>query len=228
MEAEKGPGGAHTDDAERRVAALLAQVRAEVRAPDGLRTRIEASRPSPRARRTRRVGYGGALAGALAAVVLALILVLPGGAPGAPSLSQAAAVWARGPQAAAPVPDRDNPGGALNRRIDDVYFPNWTSLHWRAIGQRVDHLNGRLALTVYYSWRGHRIAYTIVAAPALKQPAAMLSRLHGTELRTLTLGGRLVVTWRRAGHTCVLSGAGMDASVLRGLAAWKAPGTARG
>ena len=45
----------------------------------------------------------------------------------------------------------------------------------------------------------------------------------GTELRTLELNGRLVVTWRRAGDTCVLSGTGIKAGELQRLAAWKVP-----
>jgi hypothetical protein len=79
-------------------------------------------------------------------------------------------------------------------------------------------------MTVYYDWKGKRIAYTIVAAPALRTPAAQVTHLNGTELRTLKVDGRLVVTWRRAGHTCVLSGAGVPAERLQRLAAWTAPG----
>jgi hypothetical protein len=159
---------------------------------------------------------------ALAVAALALVLALPGGAPGSPSISQAAALARLGPSAAPPSPDRAHPGARLRLDIEDVYFPNWAELRWRAVGQRVDHLNGRLALTVYYEWHRHRIAYTIVAAPALSQPRSTVMRLRGTELRTLLSGGRLVVTWRRAGHTCVLSGVGISGDELRRLAAWQA------
>jgi hypothetical protein len=43
-------------------------------------------------------------------------------------------------------------------------------------------------------------------------------------LQTFTFHNRLVVTWRRAGHTCVLSGAGISTRELSKLAAWTAPG----
>jgi hypothetical protein len=67
-----------------------------------------------------------------------------------------------------------------------VYFPNWfASLGWRAIGQPSDRLNGRLAITVYYEWRGTRVAYTVLGAPALAQPSARITDLNGVELRTL-------------------------------------------
>lgn len=213
---------------ERRVVEVLHEARAVDRAPAALRARIEAQRPSARSRVRRRVGYGGALAGALAAVVLALVLVLPSGTPGAPSLSQAAALAARGASAPAPAPDPSAPGVKLGRNIEDVYFPNWQSqFGWRAIGQRTDRINGRVAATVYYTWHNDTAAYTIVGAPELKPPAAQTRRLNGTELRTLRLGGRLVVTWRRADHTCVLSATGVPAGKLQTLAAWKAPGLER-
>ncbi len=210
---------------ERRVVGLLHSARAADRAPARLRARIEAQRPRGLSRARRGVTYGGALAAALAAVVLALVLVLPAGTPGSPSLSQAAALAVRGASAPPPAPDPRLPGVKLGQNVEDVYFPNWAArFGWRAVGQRADRLGGRPAVTVYYQWRSDRLAYTIVGAPALSQPAAQITELNGTELRTLTLSGRLVVTWRRAGHTCVLSGTGVSASELQKLAAWKAPG----
>jgi hypothetical protein len=211
---------------ERSVVQALHAARAEDRAPAALRARIDAQRPSPKVRVRRRASYGGALAAGLAAIALALALILPSGTPGAPSVSQAAALALRGAAAPAPTPDPNAPSN-LGQNVGEVYFPNW-SYHfgWRATGQRVDKVGGRRAVTVFYAWHGKRVAYTIVSAPALSQPAAQTTMLNGTQLRTLTLGGRLVVTWRRANHTCVLSGKGLSASTLQHLAAWQAPGDA--
>jgi anti-sigma factor RsiW len=210
---------------ERRAVDLVRRSVAEVRAPASLRARIDSEVGRRRSVRLRPL-YGGVLVAGLAAVVLMLVLVLPAGTPGAPSVSQAAALALRGAALPAPAADPGDPAGKLGRRVGQVYFPNWAStLGWRAVGQRVDHLIGRLAITVYYEWRGRRIAYTVLAAPALRQPPAVVSRVDGTELRTLRLGGRLVVTWRRAGHTCVLSGAGVSAGELETLAAWTPAGT---
>jgi hypothetical protein len=157
-----------------------------------------------------------------------VVLLLPGGAPGAPSVSQAAALASRGATDLAPLPDASNPAVKLAQSIEEVYFPNWSGrFGWKATGRRIDMIDGRRAVTVYYDWRGNRIAYTIVAAPALAQPRSQASTVNGTVLRTFTLDGRLVVTWRRAGHTCVLSGAGVQAGTLHKLAAWKAPGLER-
>ena len=208
---------------EQRVVALLREARATERAPAALRTRLEAQRrrSAPAARR-RRAGYIGGLSGALAAIILALVLLLPGGTAGAPSLAQAASLAALGPAAGPPAPDPDRPGEQLGKNIENVYFPNWAShFGWRAIGQRTDVIHGRQAVTVYYAWRDDQIAYTIVGAPALKQPSADVTSMNGIELRTLTLDSRTVVTWRRAGHTCVLSGSTIPAAALRTLASWQ-------
>lgn len=209
---------------ERRVVAALHQARATDRAPERLRARIEATRPSRSVVVRRRFAYAGGLAGALAAIALALVLVLPGGAPGAPSVSDAAALAARGPTQAPPAPNAASPDTMLDQSVGEVYFPNWSSsLGWRAVGARTDKLGGHQAVTVYYELRNKRIAYTIVSGPPLAQPAAHRTWLHGTELRTLAQNGRLVVTWLRSGDTCVLSGAAVTAGELQKLAAWKVP-----
>jgi hypothetical protein len=210
---------------ERRVVDLVHHARTATRAPATLRARIDAERGRRRGLRFR-PAFGGALVAGLAALVLTLVLVLPAGTPGAPSVSQAAALALRGATLPAPAADPGDPPWTLGRRVGQVYFPDWAStLGWRAFGQRVDRLNGRLAITVYYESRGLRIAYAVLAAPALSQPSAVVSHPDGIELRTLRLGGRLVVTWRRAGHTCVLSGAGVPARELQKLAAWAPAGT---
>jgi hypothetical protein len=114
------------------------------------------------------------------------------------------------------------PGETLNRDVQEIYFPDWSGpFGWWATGQRVDSLAGRKAVTVFYARHAQRIAYTIVTAPALKLPSASAYRVGGTELRGFSMGERKVVTWRRAGHTCVLSGVGVSPAELSRLAAWK-------
>ncbi len=199
-------------------------MRAQVRAPDALRARIDSERPSSRLQGTRRALYGGTLATGLAVLALALVLLLPGGTPGAPSLSQAAAIGALGPTSPAPAADREDPAHKLDRSVEKVYFPNWSTVHWRAVGQRLDRIDGRIARTVFYRWRGRTIAYTILAAPALKTPPATVQVLGGVTFKTLVQAGRVVVTWQRAGHTCILSATDVAAAVMRGLASAGARG----
>jgi hypothetical protein len=197
---------------EREAVEALQSLRTD-RAPARLRLAIDARRRTVRRPRTRLV-YVGSLATAIAAVVAALVLLLPGGAPGAPSVSQAAALALRGPAMAAPTQQ----GSKLNQDVQEVYFPDWSRFHWHAVGQRVDHLGNRVAVTVFYSWQGEQIAYTILGAPALKKPGAALLRVRGVELQGFSSQGRQIVTWRRSGHTCILSGTGVPTNELAALA----------
>jgi anti-sigma factor RsiW len=222
------PEGLALYERERRVVELMHEAATGVGAPARLRARIEAQRPSRTAQLRRRLGYGSGLASALAVVVLALVLILPAGTTGGPSVSQAAALGLRGASGPAPTPDRAAPLVKLGRGVEDVYFPNWQArFGWRAVGQRTDLVGDRRAVTVFYRLDDKQVAYTIVAAPALPMPVATVTTLNGTELRTLPLDGRLAVTWRRAGHTCILSATGVSAAVLQELAAWKVPGETR-
>jgi hypothetical protein len=213
---------------ERRVVAALHHARATDRAPDRLRARLEAARPPRTTVVRRRFAYAGGVAVALAGVALAVVLALPSGTPGAPSVSDAAALAARGPAQGPPAPNPASPQSLLRQNVGDVYFPNWmTSFGWRAVGSRTDQLGDRKAVTVYYDWKHRRVAYTIVAGPALAEPAGHRTWLNGTELYTLNLNGRLVVTWREGGDTCVLSGDGVSAAKLQKLAAWSGPTAGR-
>src|SRR5579884_160534 len=206
---------------ERAAVRLLHQAAVE-RAPAQLHLRIEGQRAT-RARRPRmRMGYV-AVAGAIAAAAIAVVLVLPGGAPGSPSVSQAAGLALRGPSAPAPAPDSMDPRAKLAEHFQEVYFPNWSAtLGWRAVGMRQDRLDGRPTTTVYYQRGDELVAYTIVGAPALSPPSAPVTRSNGYQLRVFSQAGRAVVTWRRAGHTCVLSAAGVPVSMLERLAGWRA------
>src|SRR5205807_7721505 len=141
---------------ERRAVAALAAVRDD-RAPAGLRARIEAERR----RRARRawprlgIGWGTTAAAAVAIAALAVVLLLPAGTPGGPSVSQAASLALRGATLPAPSPRAYQADFALNKDVQEVYFPNWSHrFGWRPAGQRSDSIGGRRAVTVFYTRNG--------------------------------------------------------------------------
>jgi hypothetical protein len=105
-------------------------------------------------------------------------------------------------------------------------FPYWEDrFGWRAIGIRRDHLAGRTLTTVLYVRHRDRVAYTIVSGPALPDLAGARAVVRdGTQLHSVTLGGRRVVTWLRRGHTCVLSGANVPVAELAALGSWRGGG----
>lgn len=206
---------------ERAAVEMLRRAAAEP-APERLRMRLEAQRSSRATRRGWRPGYA-VLATGLACAVVALALLLPGGTPGSPSVSQAAQLALRGPARGAPAADASDPRRKLDQRVQGLYFPNWTgTLGWRAVGARSDQLGGRHAETVYYQRQGMRVAYTILSTPALARPSSPVTHVRGFVLQTLSLHGRRVVTWRRAGHTCVLSASAVPVRMLEQLADWPA------
>jgi anti-sigma factor RsiW len=208
-----------------RALAIVRSAVAAVETPTGMRAQIEAERRARRAPRLRPRGLvlAGGFAAAAAAALL-LVLTLPSGA-GGPTLAEAAALATR--PASAPAPST-NPGEPklLDAAVDGVTFPSWaTKFGWKATGTRSDLIDGRETTTVFYEKNGKRIGYTIVGGESLDVPeGAAPARREGVDLDTLSLGGRQVVTWLRAGKTCILSGDDVDRNTLVKLAAWKGQG----
>jgi hypothetical protein len=182
-------------------AALIAQAVATTSAPLTLRSRLRAQglARAAAARPRRRLRLAPAIAAATAAAAAAAALFLPGGAPGAPSISQAAALGTRPATAPARIAAGDPTRIAL--RVEGTSFPAWKRFGWTPTGTRTDSLHGRRAATVFYAAPdGTRVSYTIVAGKTL---AGTPSWEHA--VRTEHRDGRWIVTWERDGKTCVLT-----------------------
>ena len=180
---------------QRAALALIAQL--DTRAPLELRLRVEELKVAHVRRRRRRRRWVPVSALGFAAVCAALLVLVAGGGP---VVDDALAVALK--PATAPAVAGDH--------VDGAWFPK--SGYWQAVGARTDVVEGRTMRTVFYERGDRTIAYTIVDGPALESDG---------RLRGLTgPGGRKAVTWTNSGHTCVISGSGVDAGVLRELAAW--------
>jgi hypothetical protein len=220
-EVGRSPELAEQFEKQRRAVEALRSV--EERAPAWLRARLE---PERRRRVTFSIPLAGGLAAGAAFAIL-LALVLPGGA-GGPSVVEAATLAVQPAAAPAPGPDPEQPK-LLDARAAGLAFPNWAAeFGWRATGRRVDELEGRRAVTVFYEKGGRRIGYTILSGEPIDPPDGSRRAVReGTALHGLMADGRVIVTWPRGGLTCVLSGAGVDAETLLDLAAWKGKGAVR-
>jgi len=161
----------------------------------------------------------GLAAGAIA-VTLAVVMVI-GGGPGIEDVASAATRPPTGKVAVVPADSK-----VLKERVADVRFPNYFGkFGWKAVGTRTDEIDGRATRTVFYEKDGKRIAYTVVSGAALEEPdAADRATVEGTVIRALRASGREVVTWRRRGHTCVLSSKDVPRAELLALAGWKGKG----
>lgn len=196
-----------------------------VSAPLALRARIgelERGEAAPR-RRERRRGWGWLPSAGLAvaaAAAVAIVVAFSGG----PATAEVLAAATRAPVAAAQL-DPSQPR-LLRNEVDDVRFPNYEGkFAWEAEGVRTDEIGGRDTKTVFYRREGRRIAYTIVDGEQLAwPPGADRTELEDTELRSFEDDGRLAVTWRRKGRTCVLSAINVPRDQLLELAAWKGQG----
>jgi hypothetical protein len=201
---------------------------ADERAPAALRARLELARdPNPRWRPRRFMTATAATAAvAVAAFAAALVLTIGGGATGAPTVTAAAALGARQPVSVA-IESPNDQGTLPGLTAAGIPFPDWGSrFGFEAIGVRRDHLGDRLATTVYYARGDQQIAYTIMSGSPLPAGQAMHQSIwRGTRLGSFLIQGRVVVTWLRDGHTCVLSGPHTPMDLLASLASSRTGGT---
>jgi anti-sigma factor RsiW len=199
---------------------VVAAVRAlDVGAPVALRRAVEdaieaSATRSPRVALPRIDGFAAlrprallASGGALAAVAAAvLVLVLSGGSTSPPTVQEAARVALRSPSA--PAPRALPSGDRLAVAVDGIVYPTWSQVGWHAVGQRMDTVGGHAIRTVYYAnAKGVRVGYAIADGTALPVAGGRLVTVaNGAQLRVMRLAdGDQIVTWRRAGHTCILT-----------------------
>ena len=205
-----------------RGAVAATQALASEPVPASLREAVEPRRPSRRSRYgwSRWIIPRMALAGGLAAVIAVVAAVALTGGPAGPTVAEAARFAAQRPSEPAPRAVGDD---RLALDVEGVVFPDLlTSYGWRAVGAHRGTIDGREATTVVYEKGGRRIAYVVVAGEGLDRPsAAERTEVAGVPFQTLHVDGRLVVTWRRLGHTCVLIGAAPRSELLT-LASWQA------
>ena len=178
--------------------------------------------PAAARRPARRLVPAAALAAVLAAL---LVLATLGGDPAPERAADTAQLPATEPPPAASGP-------VLRAEVDGVSFPDWgPEFGWHATGMRRDEIDGRRTTTVFYEHEGHRLAYTIVAGPALPRPdgARTVERdgLSMSVYRDPAHGGHDVAVFERGGRTCVVAGHVLELSTLLKLAAWTGGGNVR-
>jgi hypothetical protein len=214
---------------QRRATAMLDTLR-EVPAPETLHRSVAAlaspATPRPRRRSAPRPLLA---AGALAAVAIVTIAIAlsAGSTVPPPTVAQAAIVGLGPATQPAPAISVDDPA-VLDRSAAGIAFPNWRPhLGWQPAGARSDRLAGRAITTVFYlpadSTGGDygRVGYAIVSGRALALPDGKALYSHGIAFHAFDTDGATVVTWRRAGHTCILVARSVDSATLTRLASWQ-------
>jgi hypothetical protein len=154
---------------------------------------------------------------ALAVVVAALVVLLGGGGapPTVPQTAHLALAAATMPAPAEDPAHRD----LLSLRVGGIAFPYYGhTAGWRATGARTDILGGRRVITVFYSARGHRVGYAIVGGAPLAVGGGAHVNRGGVSYWLQRARGAQLITWRQAGHTCVIAGRNVSRTTLISLA----------
>jgi anti-sigma factor RsiW len=188
-------------------------------APASLRARVRAMTDEPAARRGsgRRRSLFVPVATALAVIVAALVVLLGGGGepPTVPETAHLALAAATLPAPGQAAADRDH----LALAVGGIAFPYYErSTGWTATGARTDRLGGRRIVTVFYTDAGHRVGYAIVSGAPLAVGGGTLVTRGGVDYWLQRAPGAELITWRQAGHTCVIAGRDVSRSTLVGLA----------
>jgi hypothetical protein len=210
------------NDAGEQVGAAIRAAAAQVGAPDSLRARITQDRLRSGRARARRLRPAALVAGAAVVVVLiALAVLVAPGSPGAPSVADAAGVGLSAPTRPAPEVDRADPRFVV-ASLAGIRFPNYAyDSSWRTVGGRIDTLRRRPSQTVMYALGSVRVGYTIVdGRPLPAAPGARRADADGTPVWVTRLDGALVVSWERAGHTCVLASRSATLPQMLRFVAW--------
>jgi hypothetical protein len=213
----------HDSAGSERIGAAIRAASAQVSASDDLRARITQDRlRGTHARRRRFRPAVLAAGGTLAALAVALAIVLAPGSSGAPSVADAAGVALRAPTRPAPAVDRSDPR-FVRASLAGVRFPNYAyDSRWGTVGGRIDTLAHRPSQTVVYGLGPVRVGYTIVdGQPLTAPPGARAADADGTPVWVASLDGALVVSWERAGHTCVLASRTATLPQMLRFVAWR-------
>jgi anti-sigma factor RsiW len=149
-----------------------------------------------------------------------IVIVLVSGGSRSLTVTQTAQVSAlASPTRGAPAVDRGDTD-LLSLRVGSIHFPAYErQTDSRATGARTDHLRGREVQTVFYDIAGRRVGYSIIAGGAVPVPRGSSNTIQGVRYVTTTTGDARLVTWRRAGHTCVIAARRITRRTLLSLAA---------
>ena len=221
-EVDRSPELARALSEQQHAIALLRST--DVVAPDSLRMQVEQEiRTANRPRRRRfRLTWALSAATTLAAAAVVIVLLAGSGGSSGAGLSQTAQLALAAAVDPAPSEARDD---TLAETAAGIAFPYWQrSVGWRAVGARVDRLSSRSVVTVFYANpRGQRVGYAIVGGAPLSVSGGTTTTKDGISFTFLRQGSARLVTWLRAGHTCVIAGREVSDRTLLALATAEIP-----
>jgi anti-sigma factor RsiW len=155
---------------------------------------------------------------ALAVAIAALVVLIGGAGTTKPTIPETARLALAAATSPAPGEDAAH-RNQLRLAVDGIAFPYYERADgWTATGARSDRLQGRRVVTVFYRGHGMRVGYAIVSGAPLPNSGGRAVRRFGVAYWLHQVDGAQLVSWRQAGHTCVIAGRSVSQSTLVSLA----------
>jgi hypothetical protein len=160
---------------------------------------------------SRRAGVGRIL-GAIVivvAIVAAVAFAVTAGVPDGDVVAHVAAAQDLAPTRPAP---------ASGEQLAGLRTPNLAAYGWAPQGARVDVIGTHTVATTYFQRGGRLLAVSSVSGGPIREPGPAVVTPDGVSVHRMSLAGRTILSWRRGGHTFVLSSIAVPVSRLLDLA----------
>ncbi len=173
-------------------------------ASDGTTPELEAGEtevdpaPEPVQRDPRRTRIGRIL-GAIVivvAILLAVVFGLTGGVPDSQVVAHVAALHDLPATRPSPRPGQE---------VGGMRTPDLTYYRWTPQGARLDVVGTHTVATAFFSRGGRLLAVSVISGGPVSEPGPVVITPGGVPVHKTVIDTRTVLSWRRGGHTMVMS-----------------------
>ncbi len=106
-----------------------------------------------------------------------------------------------------------------DRLLAGMRTPDLRAYRWsRDRGSRVDVIGTHTVATTFYERGGRVIGASVVSGGPVREPGPVVATPAGVRSIEISLAGRTILSWRRGGHTVVMSSVAVPQPWLVALA----------
>ena len=96
--------------------------------------------------------------------------------------------------------------------------PDLEAYQWSPTGSRVDTIGSHTVATTSFERGGRVLAVSVLSGGPVREPGHVVASPSGVRIHEIGLAGRSILSWRRGGHTVVLSSVAVPEAWLLSLA----------
>ena len=111
---------------------------------------------------------------------------------------------------------RPSPGPT--QEVGGLRTLNIESFGWTPKGARLDAVGTHTVATTFFSRGGRVLGISVISGASVFEPGPVVIRPDGVQVHQANIGGRTVLSWRRGGHTLVMSSIVVPTVWMRNLA----------